>query len=178
MRMGSSVVALIGYRGAGKSAVAEQLASLLGREWADADVDVEQRAGKPIAAIFQEQGESVFRDLESEVVADLTARDNLIVAFGGGAVLRADNRAAIAGCQAIVWLRASVETILHRLAGDPTTGQRRPNLTNAGGRREIEQLLAERTPIYEACATLEVDTDGKAPAEIASEISAALGLDA
>ena len=169
-------IALVGYRGTGKSTVARQLALRLGWAWVDADVEVELRAGKSIAAIFADDGEKAFRDVESAVVDELCSRSNTIVALGGGAVLRPANRAAIARCAAIVWLHAAVETILQRLETDATTAQRRPNLTKSGGRQEIEQVLAERTPIYRACATLEVDTEGKTPAAIADEIVAALGL--
>ncbi len=169
-------IALIGYRGTGKTTVAERLAARLGWEWVDADAEIERRAGKSIAAIFAEDGEPAFRDLESAAMADLCRRAATVVALGGGAVVRPSNRQVIAACGAAVWLRATVDAIAERLAGDPTTPGRRPNLTNAPLRTEIEQVLAERTPIYRACATLEVDTENKAPAEIADEIVAALGL--
>jgi shikimate kinase len=168
-------IALIGYRGAGKSTVARRLALLLEWEWVDADVEVELRAGKSIAAIFDDDGETAFRDLEAAVVAELCGRDAAVVALGGGAVLREANREAIRSCGAVVWLRASIETIAGRLAADATTAGRRPNLTKSGGRQEIEQLLAEREPIYRACATLEIDTEGKTDGAIAEEILAALG---
>jgi shikimate kinase len=169
-------IALVGYRGAGKTTVAEQLAARLGWPWIDADVEIERRAGQSIAAIFDNDGEGAFRDLEAGVVADVCSRREVVIALGGGAVLRPSNQAAIAGCGAVVWLKAPVAAIERRLAGDGTTAARRPNLTSAGGRAEIERLLAERTPIYRACATLEVDTEDKAPAAIADEILRALGL--
>jgi shikimate kinase len=170
-------IALIGYRGTGKTTVAQRLAMQLGWDWVDADVEVELRAGKSIAAIFADGGEPAFRDLEAAVVADLCHRTETVIALGGGAVLREDNRLAIKeNGGAVVWLQASVDSIECRIAADPATSARRPNLTNTGGRTEIEQLLAERTPNYRACATLEVDTEGKAPVEIADEIVAALGL--
>jgi shikimate kinase len=169
-------VALIGYRGTGKSTVAQQLARQLGWDGVDADVEVELRAGKSIAAIFADDGEEAFRDLESAVVEELCGRQRLVISLGGGAVLREKNRAAIGRCGAVVWLKASVDSILRRLSEDAATAARRPNLTKAGGRTEIEQLLAARTPFYRGCATLEVDTEDKAPAEVADEIVAALGL--
>jgi shikimate kinase len=169
-------IALIGYRGVGKTAIARLLALRLGWDWVDADVEIELRAGKSIAAIFADAGEAAFRDLESAIVADLCRRERTVLALGGGAVLREENRAAVARCGAAVWLQASVDTILKRLAADATTAGRRPNLTQAGGRQEIAELLAVRTPIYRACATLEVDTEGKAPSEIVDEIVAGLGL--
>jgi shikimate kinase len=169
-------IALVGYRGVGKTTVAQRLARELAWDWVDADVEIELRAAKSIAQIFADDGEPAFRDLEAAVVAAVCSRSRTVVALGGGAVLRPANRQAIAHSGAVVWLQASAETIDARLAADPTTAGRRPNLTNAGGRTEIERLLAERAPIYAACATLVVDTQDKTPAEIAREILAALGL--
>ncbi len=163
-------IALIGYRGTGKTTVAKLLAKQLNYAWIDADVEVEQRAGKSIAEIFRTSGEEAFRDLETEVVAELCQRKQTVLALGGGAILRETNQKCLAQCQQIIWLQASAETIAQRLSGDPTTTQRRPNLTNRGGLHEIEQMLAFRDPIYRACATLEVDTEGKAPAQIVDEI--------
>ena len=169
-------IALIGYRGTGKTTVAQQLALRLGWDWVDADVEVELRAGKSIAAIFADDGEEAFRDLESDVVESLCASERTIVALGGGAVLRERNRTAIARCGAVVWMQASVDAINDRLAGDATTATRRPSLTNSSGWQEIAEVLKVRTPIYRACATLEVDTEGKTPGAIADEIVATLGL--
>lgn len=167
-------VALIGYRGTGKTTVARLLAGRLSYDWVDADVEIELRAGKSIAAIFETSGESVFRDLETEIVTELVQRQRTVLALGGGAVLREANRKGLAQCQQTIWLQASADEIAKRISTDPTTAERRPNLTNRGGRHEIEQLLAERTPIYRSCATLEVDTESKDPAEIAAEIFARL----
>lgn len=170
-------IALIGYRGTGKTTVAQQLAARLGWAWIDADVEIERRAGKSIADIFTQGGEASFRDLEATVVEELSRHTRTVVALGGGAVLRESNRQAIRRSGAVVWLQASVDAIERRVAGDPLTSGRRPDLTISGGRTEIERLLTERTPIYQACATLEVDTEGKDPARIAEEICSALGLD-
>ena len=163
-------LALIGYRGAGKTTVARQLALALGWDWVDADVEIELRAGKSIAAIFTDDGEAAFRDLEAAVLADLLSRERVVVAAGGGAVLREANRQALAQRARVVWLRASVETILRRVAEDATTAGRRPNLTTAGGAAEVIDLLRRREPLYRECAELEIDTDGKTPLEIATEI--------
>lgn len=174
--MPSTSIALIGYRGTGKTTVAQLLATRLGFDWIDADVEIERVAGKTIAAIFEESGEATFRDLEAEVVAQLCGREQTVVALGGGAVLREENRVCLENCCLVVWLKASAEVIAQRVLGDPTTAARRPNLTNHGGRTEIDQLLLQREPIYRACATLEVDTEDRTPAEIADQIAAAIGL--
>jgi shikimate kinase len=143
-------------------------------DWVDTDVEVELAAGKSIAVIFAEDGEPAFREFEATVVYQLCGRPDGVLALGGGAVLREATQERLRVCRAVVWLKASAATIARRLAGDESTPQRRPNLTNHGGRQEIEQLLAQREPIYRACATLEVDTEGKDPAEVAAEIVAAL----
>jgi shikimate kinase len=163
-------VVLIGYRGTGKSTVARQLALELGWDWVDADVEVELRAAKSIAAIFAEEGEGRFRDLESEVLAELVARARVVIAAGGGVVLREANRRQLAKCGQVVWLRASPPAIVERIAACTTTASRRPNLTTSGGEAEVVRLLAERTPLYRQCANLEIDTEDKSPAVIAGEI--------
>jgi shikimate kinase len=163
-------IALIGYRGTGKSSVAPLLARRLNWDWVDADVEIELHAGKSIAAIFADEGEPHFRHLEANVVAELCSRQNCVLALGGGAVLRETNRVLLQKCQTVVWLQASVDVLAKRIFGDPTTAARRPNLTNHGGRNEIETLLAARQPFYQGCATLKVDTDNKRPSEIADEI--------
>jgi shikimate kinase len=161
---------LIGYRGSGKSTVAAALSQQLGWPWLDADAELEGRAGKTIKQIFHEGGEQAFRDLESTVVTEVARHDRHIVALGGGAVLREENRQALAGRGSIVWLKASPKALLARIQDDATTAVRRPNLTADGGLAEIRKLLAERTPIYESCADLTIDTENKSPAEIAGEI--------
>jgi shikimate kinase len=165
---------LVGYRGTGKTAVAGELAARLGWDWVDADDLVEQRAGKSIAAIFSDDGETTFRDLESDVVNELCGRRRTVVALGGGAILREANRKVIRGAGPIVWLTAQVDTMLARIAADQSSASRRPSLTKLGDRQEIESLLAERTPYYRECATLIVDTEGKSTAQVAGEISARL----
>ena len=169
-------IVLIGYRGTGKSTVARQLALALGWDWVDADVEIELRAGKSIAAIFADDGENRFRDLESEVLADLATKTNTIIAAGGGVVLRETNRQQLRQCGHVIWLKALPTTILNRVAACSTSASRRPNLTTLGGETEVVRLLAERTPIYQQCANLEIDTEEKSPEEIAGEIIARLHL--
>jgi shikimate kinase len=171
---GDAPIFLIGYRGTGKTVVARDLAAQLNYDWIDADDVVEHEAGKTIAAIFSDDGEAAFRDFESRVVTVLSRKRRTVMALGGGAVLREENRQALVGAGPVVWLTAEIDTILGRLASDPTTAHRRPNLSAAGGRGEIEALLAIRTPWYRQCATLVVDTEGKTAAEVAAEIAAKL----
>lgn len=170
------IITLIGYRGTGKTSVAEPLARLLGWEAVDADVELEVRAGRSIREIFETDGEGEFRRLERETLVELLSRDRLVLAAGGGAILDRDNRADFQSAGPVVWLTASVDTIEQRLCGDETTAGRRPNLTAMEGRAEIEAMLARREPLYRECSTFELATDeplGSAlptPDELASAI--------
>src|SRR5687768_9395365 len=129
-------LALIGYRGTGKTTVAQELARRLGWVWRDADVELERRAQKTIKQVIAEGGEQAFRDLEQQVVADLTAGEHRVLALGGGAILRPANREAIAARCKTAWLTAPAIEILARTTADPTTIERRPNLTTGGGLAE------------------------------------------
>ena len=162
---------LIGYRGCGKTTVARRLALLNKQTWIDADEELERRAGKTIREIFAESGEKHFRDLESQLLASLAEGTHHIIALGGGAVLREGNRNLIKRSGKVVWLRARPETLLARIQADPTTGDRRPSLTSAGGLEEIEQLLQVRTPLYAACADYIVDVDELTPEAVAEQIA-------
>jgi shikimate kinase len=170
MDVSQQSIFLIGYRGTGKSTIARLLAEQLKYDWIDADDEIERRAGKSIAAIFAEDGEAAFRELEAVVVADLCRSRKIVVALGGGAVMSEANRTAIRLAGIVIWLKASVETIANRMGADTTTASRRPNLTPAGGLNEIESVLATREPIYRACAMFEVDTEGRTPTEVVDEI--------
>lgn len=161
---------LIGYRATGKTTLAKLLAERLGWEWIDADVEIERRAGKTISRIFGEDGEPAFRDLEARVIADLCGRDRLVLAAGGGAPLRPESRQAMRDNGQVVWLVAQPETILARMTGDATTADRRPNLTDRGPLDEIIGLMEARESIYRESAHLTVDTEGKTPEQLTTEI--------
>ncbi|HZZ28489.1 MAG TPA: shikimate kinase [Pirellulales bacterium] len=171
----ATLIVLIGYRGSGKSTVARLTALQLGWDWVDADVEIELRAGKSIAAIFADEGEEVFRDLETVVLDELLQRDKTVLALGGGVVLREKNRQRLEQAVAmqrgkIVWLQAAPEALWERIQADATTAARRPNLTAAGGVEEIRQLLMVREPLYRACANSIIRTEEKTAAEVVEEI--------
>ena len=161
---------LIGYRGTGKSAVGRHLAARLGWEFADADELVESNARKSIAAIFAAEGEAGFRNREAAALRELCGRDRLVLATGGGAVLREANRELLRNAGFIAWLSSSPETIWSRLQGDPSTTSRRPNLTSSGGLEEIRLLLAAREPHYRDLAHFTAETDRASPEEVADAI--------
>jgi shikimate kinase len=160
---------LIGYRGTGKSTVARLLAEALGWDWVDADAELEARSGQSIRSIFAEEGEQNFRDREETILKDLCSRSRVVVATGGGVVLRESNRQRLRAAGRVVWLTADAETICDRLAADPATAERRPALTGATGacdRAEVEELLCKREPFYRACAEAVVDTTRRSPEDV------------
>lgn len=159
---------LIGYRGTGKSSVAGLLAARLGWSSCDADVVLERRWGKSIRQIFQEEGEPSFRDKESAVLADLARKTEAVIACGGGVVLRPENRERLR-LGTVVWLTSDAESIWRRLQADATTAERRPNLAQ-GGLAEIADLLAQREPLYRACADVAIDGSHRTPVELADQI--------
>jgi shikimate kinase len=160
---------LIGYRGTGKTTVARILAGRLGWDWVDADAALEERHGRTIRRIFDEEGEIGFRQKESEFLEELCRLERRVIATGGGVVLREENRKRLRSSGRVVWLTADAETIWRRLQTDATTGERRPRLT-VGGLAEVDQLLTVREPLYRACADLTVATAGHVPSEIANTI--------
>jgi shikimate kinase len=167
---------LIGYRGAGKTSVARQLAGRLDWPWIDADEALETRVGQTIQSIFAKEGEPTFRELEAALLRRLCMEDHRIIATGGGVVLRGDNRAYIKKTGRVVWLTADAETLWQRLLKDLTTASRRPPLT-IGGLAEVKELLQQRTPLYQECADLTIDTAGRTPDEIAATILHEFGME-
>jgi shikimate kinase len=150
-------VVLVGLMGVGKSTVGRRLAKEMERPFADADEQVELRAGRAIPAIFRAGGEDEFRRLETEVLADLVARpEPLVVAAGGGAVSRGQNRELLAPRCFVVWLRASAEFLAGR-----TDAAHRPLLANAvdGPEAALRRLIVERTPLYEGVSDAVVDVE-------------------
>jgi len=168
------VITLIGYRGTGKSTVAAPLAARLGWDWVDADTAIEQSVGKSIRDIFAEDGEDVFRRHERSEMQKLLGRDMLVIAAGGGAILNEQTRHDLRQAGPVVWLTASVDTIVSRLLRDASTEERRPNLTSSGGRDEVEEVLTIREPLYRECADMTVDTQSKEVDALVDEIMPAV----
>ena len=162
---------LIGYRGCGKSTVAALLVPRLGIPAVDADDVVEQRVGTSIAALIADRGEPAFRDLESEVLAHLLAGPPLILATGGGVVLREANRLLLRDRgRPVIWLDAAADVVRARLAADPMTAVRRPGLSAADPLAEVADTLTAREPHYRACADVRFDTGAEPAGRIAERI--------
>lgn len=151
-------IVLIGYRGTGKSTVGRLLAARLGRDLVSTDAEIVRRAQRPIPEIVAQEGWDYFRDLESEICRELAARDLLVIDTGGGAILRVQNVEALKKNGTLFWLTASVETIVKRIGGD----NQRPSLTGTKSFvDEIQDVLRERTPKYQAAADYVIATDDR-----------------
>lgn len=158
---------LIGYRGTGKSTVGGILAGRLGRPLVSTDEEIVRLARAGIPEIVDRHGWDHFRDLESRVIDNVTASDGQVLDCGGGAILRKANRDRLRAGGFVVWLRASVQEIANRIRTD----DQRPSLTGKQSFvEEVEEVLVEREPVYRQACHFSVDTDGRCPDDIASEI--------
>lgn len=150
---------LLGYRGSGKTTLGKKLADRLWQKFVDTDDLIVAAAGKSIREIFERDGEKRFRDLETEAVRKALGMSDHVIALGGGAVLREENRKLIkeSGLKC-VYLRCEPQVLLARIQSDPATAANRPHLTGLGGGiEEINKLLAEREPHYREIMTGELD---------------------
>lgn len=159
---------LVGPMGAGKTTVAGLLASRWGTTVRDTDLDVETAEGRRISDIFVDEGESHFRDLERAAVADALAHHDGVLALGGGAVLDPTTRRLLAD-QTVVFLRVGLSDAVKRVG----LGVGRPLLLG-NVRARVKALLDERLPLYQEVADAEVDTDGRAPDDVAAEVAEAV----
>jgi shikimate kinase len=160
-----ATVVLTGFMGTGKTSIGERLAARLGRPFIDTDTLVEQRDGRPVAAIFAEAGEAYFRAAERQAIAEAVTVPGAVIATGGGAVVDPANVARLRAAAPIVCLTARPAVILAR-AGD---GRTRPLMQGDDPARRIAALLAARASAY-AAADLELDTSDAAIDDIVAAI--------
>jgi shikimate kinase len=162
---------LLGYRGSGKTTIGKCLAEMMQLPFVDTDDLIVAMAGQSIRDIFEQKGESHFRDLESLAVREACGR-SAIIALGGGAVLREENRnALVASSHRRVYLRCDAQVLHDRIHADPRTAQSRPSLTHLGGGiEEIRVLLAIREPVYRAVMTEELDVTNLSVQEAATKL--------
>lgn len=150
------------------------LAEDLERGFADTDRLVESLTGTSIARYFAEAGEPAFRDRESEALQALLDRDlageRLVVATGGGIVLRRANVAAMRASGVVVWLSVPAPVLRRRIDEDPTSASTRPSLTGGSSAGEVEKVLAEREPLYRGAADLELDAGSLSAKELSRRI--------
>jgi shikimate kinase len=154
--------------------VGRLLAERLQVPFHDTDRAVEAATGSAIADYFRREGEAAFRDRESEVLKSLCqARPEkrpMVVAAGGGIVLREENVGAMRAAGMLVWLSASPATIRSRMEADPGSALSRPPLAGRSALLEVEEVLRAREPLYRSAADVEISTEGRAPAEIAGSV--------
>ena len=157
---------LVGMPGAGKTTVGRQLARRMHRSFIDADHEIEARTGVRIPLIFDIEGEQGFRDRESKVIVELAAESNLVVATGGGAVLRPENRAAIKQGGTVIYLHAVPRLLFERTRLDPN----RPLLQVADPMGRIEELFAQRDPLYREVADIIVNSVGGSISHLVKQV--------
>ncbi len=159
-------VFLIGMMGAGKSTVGRLLAQQLNYEFIDADRELEARSGVPIPTIFEIEGEAGFRRREIGLLGELTQLAGIVLATGGGAVLDAQLAESMKERGLVIYLRASADEIFRRTRQDRS----RPLLQTANPRARIDQLLAEREPLYERAAHLVFQSAASNPRRLVARL--------
>lgn len=162
-----SSLALIGFMGTGKTAVGRTLADRLGKEFVETDNLIEKRAGKSIPEIFRQDGEIAFRELEIAIIKGVAARDNAVIACGGGIVLNKINIDRLAKKCIIINLKATPSVIARRTSDDE---DERPLLAVADRLVEIRELLHYRQPYYQRAADFEVNTSRLSITAVVDEI--------
>ena len=162
---------LIGPMGAGKSAVGRQLGRLMHLNFVDSDEEIEERTGVDIPFIFEKEGEEGFRTREVNVIDELSQRQGIVLATGGGAVLDAESRSRLGARGVVVYLHTTVQQQLDRTK----RGRNRPLLEGGDREKILEELMTARDPLYREIADLTVETDGRRVQAVARDIVDALG---
>ena len=157
---------LIGPMGAGKTTIGKQLAQSLGMDFNDSDQEIQRRTGVDIPTIFEYEGEEGFRQREAQAIEQLTQVDNQVLATGGGAVLRPENRQHLSARGIVVFLACSPKQQYERTYRD----RNRPLLQNDDPLGKLESLTAERDPLYRGTADYVVSTEGRSATSVSNEI--------
>jgi shikimate kinase len=161
---------LIGPMGAGKSAVGRQLARMLHLDFVDSDEEIENRTGVDIPFIFEKEGEEGFRKREVKMIDELSQRQGVVLATGGGAILDPDSRSHLGARGFVIYLFTTVQQQLDRTQ----RGRNRPLLENGDKEGVLEKLMTERDPLYREIADLTVETDGRRVQAVARDITDAV----
>lgn len=159
-------IALVGFMGTGKSTVGHLLASMLHLRFLDTDALIEERAGRRIAEIFATDGEAAFRQMESEICADLAQKEGCVISTGGGMVVNPANLASLKEHALVVCLWASAETIYNRVKNQG----HRPLLKTADPLARIQELLTQRAPFYRQADVL-LNCEQRSPREVAQHVA-------
>ncbi len=163
---------LVGPMGSGKTTLGRRIASRLGLDFMDCDHEIERLTGVSVNLIFDIEGESGFRERETEVLRALSQRRGMLVATGGGAVIRKENRELMQKSGLVVWLRTSVTHQINRLGRDRT----RPLLQTPDREQRLQQLAVERNPLYEEIADLVFESSHKNVKYVADRLQSEIRL--
>ena len=167
-------IVLIGYRCSGKTEVGKILAKELNKDFFDTDKLVEDSAGCSIEEVISRDGWEYFRNIEKKIIEEVSMRDDLIIATGGGIVLEWDNVINLQRNGLIVWLYGNAEVLKERMNRDHGSGKIRPSLTGSDPLDEIREVLSIRKPLYERAADLIVDASSPSIQEVTNSIINAL----
>ena len=163
----TSNVYLVGPMGVGKTTIGRALAKNFSLEFIDSDQEIENRTGVTILTIFDIEGDDGFRDREARIISEMAKRRGIVLATGGGAIVRPENRRALRHSGLVVYLHATVEIQLER-----TRNSRNRPLLNSGNRQQVlEKLMQEREPLYRQEADIVYATDNRSPHAAAGEIA-------
>ncbi|MFK7159498.1 shikimate kinase AroK [Marinospirillum sp. MEB164] len=165
-RLTTQSIFLIGPMGAGKSTLGRLLAADLKRPFYDSDLVIEERCGASIPWIFDLEGEAGFREREAQMIDELTQQEGIVLATGGGAILRPENRQHLRERGVVIFLRTTLTQQLARTRKD----RHRPLLQTADPKAKLAQLREEREPLYQATAHLIIDTDQRPPRQVMMDI--------
>ena len=161
---------LVGMMGAGKTSIGRLLSKRSRRRFYDSDHVIEERTGVTIPTIFDLEGEQSFRDREEAVIAELAGLSNIVLATGGGAVLRENNRQALCSSGIIVYLRGSVEDLWRRTRKD----KNRPLLLTDNPRQKLAEIYSVRDPIYSSVADIIIETGNPSIQSLVQDVEARL----
>lgn len=160
-------IILVGLMGSGKTSVGKVLARMLDKNFVDSDHEIERATGVRIPVIFEIEGELKFRERERKMIAELVARDNVVLATGGGAILTAENREALKTNGTVIYLRAPVNSLLRRTQRD----RNRPLLQVVDPAAKLQELYVARDPLYRDTADLIFDTNNQSVRALAMRIA-------
>ncbi len=166
-------IILVGPMGAGKSTIGRQLSTVMKKEFKDSDHEIVARTGASIPLIFEIEGEEGFRKREAAMIDELTQLDDIVLATGGGAVLREENRQRLKERGVVIYLYASLDQLYERTSRD----RNRPLLQTEDPRGKLEQLITERDPLYREVADMVVHTEDRSIKSVVKEILVRLKQD-
>lgn len=157
---------LVGLMGAGKTSVGKMLSKRLNKTFYDSDQEIERATGVKIPVIFEIEGEQGFRARESRMLAELVRRDNIVLATGGGAILSEQNRRLLSNRGKVIYLRATANDLWRRTRHD----KNRPLLQTGDPLEKLQELLAQRDPLYREVADIIIDTGNQSLGNLVSRI--------